>query len=278
MPTEAGPGPTILLTNDDGHHARGLAAFRDALEEAGARVVVVAPSSNQSGVGHRVSTGRRLRLARVGRDMWALDGSPADCVRVALLGRLVTPALVVSGINHGANAGDDLHYSGTLAAAAEGVLLGLPALAVSQNGDGADLPFLTTMPHDFPDAAYAADVAMWMASAAGSMAPGHMVNLNLPRQPMTQDATLTRVGIRRWRDAGVRRSAGRHSDEWLVDPWDLPPPASMLEATDFVHLSAGRATLTALRVDRGIQDADIAHCDWASTVPRRAARCSRTGM
>lgn len=124
----------VLLSNDDGIAAAGLLALRDALAED-AEVVVCAPEVNQSATSHSISLNRILRLREVGPGMFALDGTPADCVYVALhSGARVLPRrpdLVVSGLNHGLNLGLDVFYSGTVAAAREAALRGIPSMAVS---------------------------------------------------------------------------------------------------------------------------------------------------
>ncbi len=126
--------PLVLLSNDDGYTSPGIAAMRDALERA-CDVVVLAPEGEQSASSHSLSLMRPLRLRTVAPSVFALDGTPADCVYVALhAGTRVLPRrpdLVVSGINHGMNLGQDAFYSGTIAAAREGALRGIPAVAAS---------------------------------------------------------------------------------------------------------------------------------------------------
>jgi 5'-nucleotidase len=126
--------PLVLLSNDDGYAAEGLRALAKALAPR-ARVIVCAPESNQSATSHSLSLHRVLRLKQVEEDVFCVDGTPADCVYVALHseGRVVPrkPDLVVSGMNHGLNLGFDVFYSGTVAAAREGALRGIPAIAVS---------------------------------------------------------------------------------------------------------------------------------------------------
>jgi 5'-nucleotidase len=133
--------PLVLLSNDDGHASRGIRAMRDALAEH-ADVVIVAPETEQSATSHSLSLHHPLRLRRVERGVFALDGTPADCVYVALHAgdRLLPrrPDVVVSGINHGLNLGQDVFYSGTVAAAREGALRGIPAVATSAH-TGIDL-------------------------------------------------------------------------------------------------------------------------------------------
>src|SRR6266700_2267857 len=117
----------ILVTNDDGVHAAGLQALAAALDELG-EVYVVAPDREQSAVGHALTLHRPLRVTQVGERRFAVNGTPSDCVNLAVLGFLPErPVLVASGINHGSNLGDDVTYSGTVSAAMEGTLLGVPA-------------------------------------------------------------------------------------------------------------------------------------------------------
>jgi len=126
--------PLILLSNDDGYRSAGIGALRTALAEL-ADVVVCAPESEQSASSHSLSLHRPLRLFRHGDGIFSVDGTPADCVYVALYaeGRVLPrrPDVVVSGMNHGVNLGDDVFYSGTVAAAREGALKGIPSLALS---------------------------------------------------------------------------------------------------------------------------------------------------
>jgi 5'-nucleotidase len=133
--------PLILLSNDDGYRARGLRTLAAALGELG-DVVVCAPESEQSTTSHSLTLTRPLRLRQVEKQIFAVDGTPADCVYVALNGgtRVLPrmPHVVVSGLNHGLNLATDVFYSGTVAAAREGALRGIPAMATSADG-GADM-------------------------------------------------------------------------------------------------------------------------------------------
>src|SRR5262245_6346103 len=129
---------TLLLTNDDGIHAPGLAALAGALAELG-DVFVIAPEREQSACGHALTLHRPLRVNPLREGWFAVNGTPSDCVNVGVLGFLPgRPVLVVSGVNHGLNLGDDVTYSGTVSAAMEGTLLRVPSIAVSL-ADGGDL-------------------------------------------------------------------------------------------------------------------------------------------
>lgn len=122
----------VVLTNDDGVEAPGLAALERAAARLGATLVVVAPAECHSGCGHRVTTNRPIRVDDVGPGRFRVAGTPADCVRIALARLVPDAALLISGINAGGNLGADIHHSGTVAAAREATLHGLPAVAASQ--------------------------------------------------------------------------------------------------------------------------------------------------
>src|SRR5436309_1814560 len=138
----------ILVTNDDGYRSEGILALAEALKPLGA-VTIVAPVVEASAIGHALTLRRPLRLEAVGDDMFSVDGTPTDCVNLAVA-RLFEglPDLVVSGINKGWNLGDDVTYSGTVSGAFEGALLGIPAIAISLRA--------TTGVYDFGPAARAA--------------------------------------------------------------------------------------------------------------------------
>ncbi len=149
----------VLLTNDDGIGAAGLDAMRRALLGVpGVELFVIAPDSNRSATARSITTRRPLWVEEVdfgdGTVAYATDGTPVDCVRFATLGLIESvPELIVSGINHGANLGDDITYSGTVAAALEGVVLGIPAIAISQQSQRREFDFRLGDDFDFDQAA-----------------------------------------------------------------------------------------------------------------------------
>ncbi|HYJ09926.1 MAG TPA: 5'/3'-nucleotidase SurE, partial [Polyangiaceae bacterium] len=163
--------PLVLLSNDDGFRAQGLNALRAALLPH-ADVIVCAPESEQSASSHSLSLHRPLRLFEHGEGVFSVDGTPADCVYTAFFAgtRILPrrPDLVLSGLNHGANLGDDVFYSGTVAAAREGALRGVPALALSAGLD-ADRPLAAT------EAARIA-MALFRAQPTGPL----LLNVNIP--------------------------------------------------------------------------------------------------
>src|SRR6267143_6149828 len=135
----------ILISNDDGIESPGIKLLQQIARDLCADVWVVAPEQEQSGASHSLTTRHPLRLREVGRQRYAVDGTPTDCVLVAVkrLLRDRPPDLVLSGINGGSNVGEDLTYSGTVAAAMEATLLGIPAMALSQDYHGPDIPWQT---------------------------------------------------------------------------------------------------------------------------------------
>src|SRR6478736_5590869 len=174
----------VLLTNDDGIEAEGLQAMRSALVALeGVRLAVIAPDGNRSAMARSITTRRPLWVAETpfadGSVGYATDGTPVDCVRLASLGLVegFSADLVISGINHGANLGDDITYSGTVAAALEGVVLGLPAIAVSQQSTAREMDFRLGDEFDFAVVAEFVDRLDEVPLPEGTLlnvnAPGH---------------------------------------------------------------------------------------------------------
>ena len=187
--------PTILLTNDDGIQAPGLAALSDMLAPLG-RIVVVAPERDSSAVSHALTMNRPLRLQDLGGDRFAVDGTPTDCVIIGL-GRVLTekPALLVSGINRGANLGDDISYSGTVSAAIEATMYGVPAMAVSMG-------LFVGLLGETPTYERAAAVVCALAAKilGGGLPENTLVNVNFPPGGLYKGVRLSRQGRRLWED------------------------------------------------------------------------------
>ncbi|MEW6308565.1 MAG: 5'/3'-nucleotidase SurE [Bacillota bacterium] len=203
---QRGDGPLILLTNDDGVFADGLAALRREGLAQGYRLAVVAPDRERSASGHAITLNHPLHVEQVafsgGGEGWAVDGTPADCVKLAARAILDSPpSLVVSGINRGLNVGTDVYYSGTVSAAIEGVILGIPALAVS------------VAAHEGADYGPAAAIAWRLAAAvlAQGLPERTLLNINVPSLPMAELAgvAVTRMGVRRYRDMFDKRVDAR---------------------------------------------------------------------
>jgi 5'-nucleotidase len=195
----------VLLTNDDGIEAEGLQTLRRALSSVpGLDLQVVAPDGNRSAMARSITTRRPLWVEEVefgdGTVGYATDGTPVDCVRLANLGLIEgwQPDLVVSGINHGANIGDDITYSGTVAAALEAIILGLPGIAVSQQSGALELDFRKTSAFDFRSAA-SFTARLVQELEAVPLDDRTLLNVNFPGcEP--EGVSVARLGRRYYRD------------------------------------------------------------------------------
>jgi 5'-nucleotidase len=232
--------PLILISNDDGIHSDGLQALADAVAAHG-RVVVVAPDREQSAVSHALTLHRPLRIDEVAPDRYTVDGTPTDCVNLAINGILrERPALVVSGINKGANLGDDVTYSGTVSAAMEGTLLGIPSIAVSQIGRG---------PYDFRIAStFTGELVSRVV--AHPLPPDTLLNINVPQfadgeQP--SGVALTRMGKRRYGDAVIEKVDPRGRKYYWIGGQELSFVDE--EGTDFHAVSHGNISVTPIHLD-----------------------------
>lgn len=235
--------PYILVTNDDGVDSPGLLALKQALQAVG-EVSVVAPAQNWSAASHIKTFDRPLRVVEVrladGDVAFSTDGTPTDAVSLAVLGILPRrPNLVVSGINKGANLGEDVSYSGTVAAAMEGVIAGIPAVAVS---------LADYFQWDF---SYAAEFAARVARHVLGNRLGNdvLLNVNVPSLPREQikGIEITRLGKRVYRDVLVERKDPRgRSYYWIGGE---PPHGVAEEGTDFQAISDGKISITPIHLD-----------------------------
>jgi 5'-nucleotidase len=224
----------LLVTNDDGVHAAGLAALAAALEELG-EVHVIAPEREQSACGHALTLHRPLRTHAWGERRWSVNGTPSDCVNLGVLGFLPErPVLIASGINHGSNLGDDVTYSGTVSAAMEGTLLGVPSLAVSLADGG-----------DFTEAARVAkQVAMRVL--VGGLPPKTLLNVNVPGGSV-KGIRLTRLGHRVYSGKIVEQADPRGRVHYWIGAG--PPAWEALDGTDMGALHESHAAVTPLHLD-----------------------------
>jgi 5'-nucleotidase len=244
----------ILLTNDDGITATGLNALREALLDVpGLELTVIAPDSNRSATARSITTRHPLWVEEVefgdGTTGFATDGTPVDCVRFASLGLLeFEPELIVSGINHGANLGDDITYSGTVAAALEGIVLGIPAIAVSQQSYPARLDSWIGREwarEDFEEAAtFAARMVEELEHVP--MPPATLLNINCPAGEI-RGARACRLGKRIYHDRlklaeeeGGRRRYHIYGEE---------PGYHHEQGTDFAAIADGYIAVTPLHFD-----------------------------
>src|SRR5438105_9622858 len=242
----------VLLTNDDGIEAEGLQAMRAALVSLeNVRLAVIAPDGNRSAMARSITTRRPLWVAETpfsdGTVGYATDGTPVDCVRLASLGLVedFEADLVISGINHGANLGDDITYSGTVAAALEGVVLGLPAIAVSQQSGARSLDYRFDGGFGFDVAARF--VASWVQRIEEVPLPARtLVNVNVPAGDPT-GIEVTSLGKRIYRDElKLAREEPNRRHYWIYgsDPGFRDEPGS-----DLAAVAAGRIAVTPIHFD-----------------------------
>jgi 5'-nucleotidase len=237
----------ILLTNDDGVSAPGLLALAQELRKLG-QVTVLAPDHNWSASGHTKTLHRPLRVKESvladGSPAWATDGSPSDCVGLAVLGFLPDKVdVVLSGINPDANVGHDVTYSGTVMAAMEAAIWGLPGIAVSL-----DLPENHQGAVDFAPAAHIARQITQAVMQRGLL-KSVLLNVNIPNLPeaQMQGISITRLGLRVYRDALDRRQDPRGRPYYWIGgeaPTGVPE-----EGTDFGALAQGAVSITPLHTD-----------------------------
>jgi 5'-nucleotidase len=224
----------ILVTNDDGVHAPGLAALAEALDSLG-EVWVVAPEREQSACGHALTLHRPLRPHQWGERRFAVNGTPSDCVNLSVLGFLPErPVLVASGVNHGSNLGDDVTYSGTVSAAMEGTLLGVPSIAVSLVDGG-----------DFAVAARVARLVAMRVLVEG-LARQTLLNVNVPGEA-PRGIRFTRLGQRVYGGKVVEQNDPRGRPHYWLGGG--PPQWEALDGTDMGAVHEGFVAITPLHMD-----------------------------
>jgi len=232
--------PLILVSNDDGIGSVGLKALAESLSGLG-EVVVVAPDRERSAAGHSLTLSRPLRASHLDEGWYSVDGTPTDCIALAVMGGLLPrrPHLVAAGINHGANMGDDVTYSGTVSSAIEATLQGIPAFAMSVAGDG-----------DF-DFRAAARFAKRLAEEIlrRGLPRDTLLNVNVPNLPpeAIRGVAVTRQGRRVYSETVVRKIDPRGKTYYWIG--GAAPKWERLEDTDYDAVSAGRISLTPLHLD-----------------------------
>jgi 5'-nucleotidase len=244
----------VLLTNDDGIQATGLHAMRRALLEVpGVELAVIAPNTNRSATARSITTRSPLWVDEVelddGTTGYATDGTPVDCVRFAALGLIeFKPELIVSGINHGSNLGDDITYSGTVAAALEGIVLGIPAIAVSQQADHGAMDFRIGRAWEAENFASAAAFVARMVDELQDvpMPEGTLLNVNAPAGEIA-GASACRLGKRIYRDS--LELAEEQDGRRRYRIYGERPGYHPEEGTDFSAVADGRIAVTPLHFD-----------------------------
>ena len=255
----------ILVTNDDGVTAPGILALAKALQRLG-EVTVLAPDRNWSASGHVKTMHRPLRVRPIefaeGIRALTTDGAPSDCVALAVLGLIESPVdVVVSGINPHANLGHDVTYSGTVTAAMEAAIAGLPGLAVSL-----DTPEDTHEPIDYSTAAEVA-ARLTQQVLSRPVPRGLLLNINVPYGPLDSilGVAITRQGLRVYRDALVRRDDPRGRPYYWIggdSPTGVADPG-----TDFGALAAHFVSVTPLQLDLTAHDLKAEVESWSLQVP-----------
>jgi 5'-nucleotidase len=228
----------ILVTNDDGIHAPGIAALAESLSDLG-RVVVVAPDRERSAAGHSLTLHSPLRATEIRPDCFAVDGTPTDCVNLGIHGLLdARPDLVVSGINRGGNLGDDITYSGTVSAAMEATLMGVPAFAVSLDADSPQY-------EDFGQAAVFS-ARLGRSILQRGLPADTFLNVNVP-QTSPRGVRLTRQGKRIYDDIVVENLDPRGRKYYWIGGGELS--FRNTPGTDFHALHCGYISVTPLHLD-----------------------------
>jgi len=230
----------ILVTNDDGIGAEGMLALREALHSLD-EVVIIAPDREQSASSHSLTLNHPLRVRKVEDSVMSIDGTPTDCVLLAFNGLLPEkPKLVVAGINHGPNLGEDVSYSGTVAAAIEGTLQGAPSFAISVTGKP---------PYSFE---IASSFALKLARRIleGKLDAQTLLNVNVPNlgAGSTPSVRITKLGKRLYRDLLIKKTDPRGRAYYWIGG-NEPSWRSREEETDFMAIEEGAISVTPLQLD-----------------------------
>lgn len=245
----------ILLSNDDGYLAEGLAALAEALRPY-ANISVVAPDRNRSAASNSLTLDMPLHAHVADNGFIKVDGTPTDCVHLAITGLLdPEPDMVIAGINHGANMGDDVLYSGTVAAATEGRFLGLPAVAISL--------VCSEEPKHFATAAGVA-VALLKRLLAKPLPQDTLLNVNVPDIPVKElkGYRATRLGQRHKSEPMIKQNDPRGRTIYWVGPPGAEQDAG--PGTDFDAVSAGYVSITPLQLDMTLYDRVNTVRNWLS--------------
>jgi 5'-nucleotidase len=242
----------VLLTNDDGIDAEGLQTLRrELLKVDGLELAVIAPDSNRSATARSITIRRPLWVEEIdfgdGTVGYATDGTPVDCVRFATLGLIegFEADLIVSGINHGSNLGDDITYSGTVAAALEGIVLGLPAIAVSQQSKAREMDFRLGEAFDFTTAArFVAAIVDRIEEVP--LPEGTLLNINVPAGDVG-GVEVARLGRRIYRDKLALKDTDGSRRQFTI--YGDAPDHQDVDGTDLSAVAAGRIAVTPLHFD-----------------------------
>jgi 5'-nucleotidase len=231
----------ILISNDDGYLAPGLLALADVMSKI-ADVLVVAPERNRSGASNALTLDKPLTVSKVSSNVYFVDGTPSDCVHIALTGLFdSSPDLIISGINQGQNMGDDTLYSGTVAAATEGFLFGIPAIAFSQVDKGWEF---------IDDAArFALNMVQHKLDKLEKIDTPYLLNVNIPNSHYAdiKGVQVTRLGRRHQSEPVIKSFDPRGNPIYWIGPPGAAKDAG--EGTDFYAVAQGYISVTPLQVD-----------------------------
>lgn len=249
-------GMRILVSNDDGYTAKGIEALHDALKGLG-ELTVVAPETNCSGASNSLTLNRPMSVRQASNGFYFVNGTPSDCVHIALTGLLdFRPDLIVSGINNGANMGDDTLYSGTVAAATEGFLFGIPSIAFS----------LTERGWDHLDTAAHVARTIVERHAAEPLRSNILLNVNIPAVPLSSlnGLRVTRLGKRHPSEPVVRSSTPYGEPVYWIGP--AGGASDFADDTDFGAVEQSMVSMTPLRLDLTHYDQlpEVGH--WAGQI------------
>lgn len=226
--------PKILLTNDDGIKAPGLKTLESAVKDLG-QVYVVAPTQNRSAASHSFTLREPIKICEVKEHWYSVEGTPTDCVLIAHHGLFKkTINLVISGINNGPNMGDDVLYSGTVAAAIEGTILGIPSLAVSYRKDGVNTAITIKLVNK---------LAKWLLK--NGLPKKTLLNINVP-EGNVKGIKVTRMGKRIYKDMAIKNSHPTGEVSYMIDgelSWEIEPQ------TDFEAIESNYISITPLHLD-----------------------------
>jgi 5'-nucleotidase len=228
----------ILITNDDGYHADGIHALEEALKDLG-DVYVVAPASEMSGASHSLTLARPLRIRQIDDRHWTVDGTPTDCVTLAvnqIFGETERPDICASGINPGANLGDDATYSGTVAGALEATILGVPGLAFS---------LVASRNHDFTESIKVAKAMTERAIEVG-LPQGTLLNINIPKG-VPNGTRITRQGFKDARPVITEHIDPRGKPYYWIG--EVREGFRADGGTDFEAIDEGFVSVTPMRSD-----------------------------
>ena len=230
--------PIILVSNDDGIHSEGLKSLATALRRVG-RVYIVAPDREQSAASHALTLHRPLRFEEVGRNTYAVDGTPTDCISLAVNGILrERPGIIVSGINKGGNLGEDVLYSGTVSAAMEGTLLGIPSVAIS---------LVARKRFDFTRAAEFAVRLVRVILKRGGLPENTLLNVNVPSGKKIMGYRITRQGRRIFGDSVIEKVDPRGKKYYWIGGEPIKWEGG--EDCDFHAVERGYISITPIHFD-----------------------------